>query len=401
MLTTSAITREALALFINENPFLRRMNRQYDDSFARAGAKIGAQLRIRLPNDYTVRHGPTAVPQSTNEQVTTLALATQSGVDLSFSSVDRTLSMDDFKTRVLRPAMNVLSGDVAKSVMVSSEQIPNMVRASGTGGATATPGLATYTAAGALLDLFSTPQNGRLLVEDPVSQSRAVAQFSTLFNSQSKIGTQYETGMIGNDVLGFDWLRDNTVIKHTTGNYGTPPTVAGANQTGSVITVSALAGPLNVGDIISFAGVNSVNRVTKQDNGTLAQFAVTAPVAGGATSIPIYPALTGVDSGGNTQPFQTVTASPANGAAVIPATNAGETYRKNFGFHPDAVTFVSADLDLPQGVHEAARVQFGGVSMRMITAYNITTDQWITRFDILYGYSWTRPEWGVIVCDML
>jgi hypothetical protein len=37
--------------------------------------------------------------------------------------------------------------------------------------------------------------------------------------------------------------------------------------------------------------VNAVNRVTKQTTGTLRQFVVTADVATGATSIPIYPAI--------------------------------------------------------------------------------------------------------------
>ena len=49
------------------------------------------------------------------------------------------------------------------------------------------------------------------------------------------------------------------------------------------------------------------------------------------------------------------------------------------------VTMATADLELPRGVHEAAREAFDGVSMRMVTAYNVSTDQFITRLDILYG----------------
>ena len=63
LLTINMITREAIELFKNSNEFLKNIDQQYDDSFARDGAKIGQSLRIRLPNDYTVSTGPAAQPQ--------------------------------------------------------------------------------------------------------------------------------------------------------------------------------------------------------------------------------------------------------------------------------------------------------------------------------------------------
>jgi hypothetical protein len=50
-------------------------------------------------------------------------------------------------------------------------------------------------------------------------------------------------------------------------------------------------------------------------------------------------------------------------------------------------------------VHEAARREYDGISMRMVTAYQIGTDQLGTRLDVIYGYRYVRPEWGVIVAD--
>ena len=58
LLTNSAITREAIEIFVNSNMFIRNIEHQFDPEFGKAGNKIGSQLRIRLPNDYTVRHGP-------------------------------------------------------------------------------------------------------------------------------------------------------------------------------------------------------------------------------------------------------------------------------------------------------------------------------------------------------
>ena len=82
-------------------------------------------------------------------------------------------------------------------------------------------------------------------------------------------------------------------------------------------------------------------------------------------------------------------------------TLASAVYRKNLAFSPDAVTLATADLEMPRGVHEAAREEFDGISMRMVTAYNIPTDQMITRLDVLYGYLWIRPEWVVAVGDAI
>jgi hypothetical protein len=242
---------------------------------------------------------------------------------------------------------------------------------------------------------MSAPRADRKVILDPLTQARTVSSLAGLFNPAAGISKQYATGQMTN-ALGFDWMMDQTVVKHTTGAYGTLATVNGGSQTGSTITVSALNGPLKKGDIISFAGVNSVNRITKVDTGQLAQFVVTADVAAAATSIPIYPALTP-----GAVAYATCTASPANGAAITVVSKASEQYRKNFVFLPQAATMVTADLELPRGVHEAARATLDGTSMRMVTAYNVSTDQFITRLDILYGYQWVRPEWACVVPDVI
>lgn len=396
LLTISMITRKALMLFRNSNSFIQSINRQYDDQYANGGAKIGSSLKIRLPNDYTIRTGPTAAVQDTVEQNTTLTIATQKGVDVSFSSADRALSLDDFGTRILQPMMNNLAGAVAVDVMSMSESTPNLIHAVDGSNNTITPTFTTWATANGVLNALGAPMGNRQVVVDPITEARTVGSFSGLFNNQEKIGKQYTTGRMGNNVLGFDWSMDQSVIQHTTGAYSTLGTVAGAGQSGSSVTTSALAGPLNKGDIISFAGVFAVNRTNKQSTGQLAQFAVTANVAGGATSIPIYPALTP-----GAVAYQTVTASPANGAAITVATKASEIYRKNLVYSPLAFTLATADLELPRGVHEAARENWDGIAMRMVSAYNISTDQFITRLDILYGYVMPRPEWAVVVADAL
>jgi hypothetical protein len=380
------------------------VDRQWQDEFGGpsvAGQKPGSTIQIRLPNDYVARSGPTAVPQSTVESTTALTVATQTGVDIAFSMAERTMSIQDYDVRVIQPAVNALVGNIASNIMLGAEAIPNLVHNVDGSNNTLTPTLTTWATAGALLDKLSTPRSQRRVVLDPITMARTVNSFSGLFNQQSKIGQQYETAMIKTDVLGMDWAQDPTVLTHTTGAYGALGTVSGASQTGSTITTSALAGPLKKGDIITFPGAFAVNRVTKTTTGQLAQFAVTADVAGGATSIPIYPALIPA-SGGNPVAYQTVTASPTAGGTIVCLTNASETYRNNFIFHPLAVTLAIVPMEMPtRGVVESYRESQDGVSIRLISFYDGINDQMITRLDVLYGWKWVRPEWACRVPDIL
>lgn len=410
LLTLDVITREALRLFINSNAFLRNVNRQYDDQFAREGAKIGQTLRIRLPNDYTVRTGRAALPQDTNEQQTILTVATQKGVDIAFASAERALSLDDYSERVLRPAMNNLSGAVATDMMTGlCNTVPSVSwngdLDEGATGTLATPDAGTALNAGARLDTYSCPGNDRRVMLSPFSQARVVKSLAGLFNPQRTISEQFETGALSEDTLGWDWFMDQTVTTFTTGTIGSGGiTVNGAGQTGTTLTVNALPSgtTLSAGDVIYIQNVLQVNRVTKASTGRPMQFVLTANAAAGATTLSIYPAIVQPytdDYGNPSTQYQTVVASPANGATVTLATPSGITVRKNLGFYRDAFTLATADLELPRGVHEASRAEWGGISMRAVTAYDVMTDQFITRLDILYGYVAPRPEWAVAILD--
>lgn len=396
ILTIDMITREALRLFINTNNFIRNLNRQYDSSFAQSGAKIGNQLRIRLPNDYTVREGAAAQPQATNEQRTTLVVADQRGVDVTFDTEERTMQMDDYAERVIAPMMNNLVSKVAQVIMNSSDGgICNYVQNVDGSNNVLSPTQSTVLSAGAALSDNSAPMLDRMIISDPWQDANMVSTLSGLFNPATTVSEQFRSGAMKN-ALGFDWMMDQTVIKHTTGTF-TAGTVAGANQTGNTLVTNAITGTLLTGDIITLAGVNAVNRATKATTGMSRQFVVTADASNGATSLSIYPAIT-PPVGGNDVQYQTVTASPANGAAITLVPNENSTYRQGFAFAPEAITMATADLYLPTGgIIEGFRETYAGVSMRMITDYVVGTDQVITRTDVLFGQKFLRPEWCCII----
>lgn len=376
------------------------MNINDDDQFAKTGAKIGTILRIRLPNDYTVADGPALSIQGTSEPSTTLTVATQRHVDVSFSSVDRTMKLDDYSDRILAPMVNNLAGNVAMEIMSGVEGgVSNLVANTDGSGAIISPTADTWLSAGAKLDVNSAQVADRKIVASPQTMARSVSSLSGLFNPAQDISRQFRNARIY-DALNFEWFQDQTSIVHTTGTFSSG-TVNGASQTGTTLTVNAITGTLKKGDIITLEGVNSVNRITKQDTGELAQFVVLADVSSGGTSITIYPAIT-PPSGGNAVQYQTVTASPADSADISLVTPASGKYRMNLAYARQAVTMVTADLEIPAGgIIEGARARKDGVSMRMISQYVIGTDESATRLDVLFGYKFVRPEWAVLVADKL
>lgn len=414
LLTPSMITKYSIKLFINSNLFIQNINRQYDDRFGVEGAKIGAQLRIRLPNDYTVTDGPGISLQDTVEQQTLLTVSFQRHVDVAFTTAERTLDIDDYAERILMPRVNVLAGNVAQTIMQGSEGgvcniSANVDSSNNILAVNSTP----YLNAGALLDDNSAPLMGtrgeRKVVNDPHTDARMSGALQGLFNPVAKISQQFETGTM-KQALGFSMFRDQTVIKHTSGTQASG-TLNGANQSGTTLTVTGLTGTLVQGDIITVAGCNAVNRVTKASTGQLRQFVVTANAAIGATTISIYPAL--IPALNQTpymqlpytpQQYQTVTAFPASNAAWTQFANASATYRKSIAYAPDMVTMVVAPLWMPpggKGVIEAARESMDDVSMRSLVSYLPGTDQAADRLDVLFGYLYIRPEWGSVVADIL
>ena len=115
ILTPTAVTREAIRVLHQKLNFVGSIDRQYDDSFAKEGAKIGDSLKIRMPNQYVVTTGKTLDVQDTAETSQTLTVATQKNVGMNFSSAELTLSLDDFSKRIIEPAMSVLAAKMSLS----------------------------------------------------------------------------------------------------------------------------------------------------------------------------------------------------------------------------------------------------------------------------------------------
>ena len=391
LLTISMITNEALRVLVNNLAFTNRVNRQYSSKFAIEGAKIGTVINARKPPRYVGRTGTAIGVEDATETQVPVTLTTQFGVDISFSSADLTLSISDFSNRFIKPAIATVANKIDFDGLQLFKTVANSVGNPGT-----TPNsLLTYLLAGVKLDDNSTPMDGeRSCIVNPLMQATIVDALKGLFQSSTEIKAQYEKGMMGT-AAGFDWYMDQNVGVATIGPQGGTPLVNGASQSGSSLIVdgftAAAASRLVKGDVFTIAGVFGVNPQNRQSTGALQQFVVTAAVssdAAGNATIPIFPAIT------LTGAFQTVTALPADNAALTVVGAANTVSPQGMAFHKDAFTFVSADLQLPRGVDMAARVSDPetGLSVRMVRQYVIATDQFPCRLDILYGWKELYPE---------
>lgn len=390
ILTPTAVTREALFVLHQNLNFVGNVNRQYDSSFAKSGAKIGDTLKIRLPNEYTVRTGATLQAQNTSETSVSLQVSTQKGVDINFTSAELTLDMQDFSERVLQPAMSVLAADIENDALSMYKDVYNEVSDVG----------ASLTIDGVLgsqdkLTESLAPLTMRSLNMPTKFNSDLVSASTSLFNDRTKVSNQYRSGLIGNDFFGYDKVFQNTMMPtHTTGtDDGTGDhKVGAANQTGSSITHgSEGTGTLLTGDIISFAGCNRCHPETKADTGELMQFVVTSDMSGTDTTVSISPSI--VTSGAR----QNVYASPTAGGAIwkresdeSTAIGASADYKIGLGYHRDAFAFATADLVMPEGVDFAARKVIDGISLRVVRQYDINNDNFPCRIDVMYGYKTLR-----------
>jgi hypothetical protein len=381
LLTATAVTRESLRVLHQKLSFVGNVNRQYDASFAKSGAKIGDSLKIRLPNQYSVRSGATLSAQDTTETSTTLQVATQKGVDLNFTSADLTMSLDDFSTRILEPAMSVLGAAIESDALSMRKEVYSQVN----NVAAAITFARVLEGRKKLVDSLAPAGiwNALLNTTDSVN---LVDALKGLFQDSKEVATQYRDGKMGRGA-GFDFSESthlSTQLRGSgNGGYLVNDTVASGD---SVVTVDTGTGTIKKGEVITFAGVNSVHAETKADSGVPQQFVVMADYAGGAGDISVSPAF--VSSGAT----QNVSALPADNAAIAIAGTASTNYGQSLLFHPDAFAFATADLVMPSGVDFARREVLDGISMRVVRQYDINADRFPTRIDVLYGFKTLRPQ---------
>ena len=387
------ITRKALEILENNLVITRNVNRQYDNSFANQGAKIGTTLRIRLPDRALVTDGAALQVQDDNEQFTTLTVSSQKHIGVNFTTAEMTMQLDDFADRVLKPRISQLAASIDADVANSFNSIYQSV---GTPGTTPSTSFALLQAQQKLNE-SAAGMNPRYLTVNPAANAGLIEGMKGLFNPVSTISAQFKNGMFGEGILGFDELAMSQSIKQfTTGTRTGAHSVTSTVTTQGATTIN-LTGTgtqtLRKGDVFTINNVFAVNPQTRESTGSLQQFVVTADVTasgGSYANVPISPAIYTSASA-----LATVDSFPQASATVTFLGAASSQFPQNLVYHKDAIAFATADLVMPSGVDMASRQVHNGISLRVVRQYDINNDRMPCRIDVLYGYSVIRPQMAV------
>jgi hypothetical protein len=383
LLTPSLITKETLVILENNLVAAGKVNRQFENQFV----KIGATLTVRKPNKFRVVSGPALQIQDITEPSSSITVSQQNHVDFQFSSTELTLTIEEYSERYCKPAAVEIANQLDYSVLTNFNQVFNQVGSAGSLPST----FASLAAVGQRMDEGAVPQDGRVLILNPAAYWSIANGLVGSFVTQ--VAAPALKGFLAN-IANFEIYMDQNLQQQTYGAQGGTPRVNGASQTGSSLVTNGwtagVAGLLNIGDVFTIAGVYAVNpKAPRASTGALQNFLVTATAAsdsGGNSTISIYPAIT--TSGA----YQTVTASPANLAAITVLGSASTSYFQNLAFVRDAFGLVCVPLELPGGVDFAAREMWKGISMRIVRAFDIFNDVTPCRIDILFGTATWYPE---------
>ena len=384
------VAREALRVAHEELKFLRTIDRQYDSTFAKTGAKQGDSLRIRNPNEFVRRQGSRIMDvQDITETTQSVTVATQDGVDIRFNSAEMSLALDDLSRRYIEPAVKTLVSGIEADVLQDITQgVGNLVGAAGT-----VPGTSGDTSmigqARARLNQFLAPMDNRCIQIDSDTMASIVNGNKAIFHDGPQVKEAFREGAYTRGA-GFDWYENERIYVHTNGSDHTTVTTNDTVIATGDQAITVAGGNFTKGSVLTFgttsdSGVYAVHPQTKDSYSFLKQFAATANgTTALALNVPYY----------STGPRQNVSRLPVTNKAVTFFGPASLAYKHALAYQKEFATFVTADLPLMDDAMKCVRRQQDGLSLRVWQASDIRNDEMLLRVDILYGWKLLRPEWG-------
>jgi hypothetical protein len=407
LLTIDMVTRAALEVAHEKLTFLGTIDRSYDDSFAQKGGKIGDTLRVRMPNQYTRRTGSRVMDvQDQAEASQTVTVATQDGVDMKFNSAELALSIEEFTSRYIEPAVSVMVAGVEGDVLADlTKSVYNLTGTAGTVVGSSSGDISAITNARAKLNQYLAPKDANRAIQfDSVTMGAIVNGNKALFHDGGQLKEAFREGFISRNAMA-DWYENEKTWTLTNSDdvAGEVDESAETNftQGSTTIHVDGLGTTIVKGMVFEWEGVYAVHPETKQVYSHLQQFVVTN-TSGSVTSneidITFSPAIYTTGAKQNvatsTGAALTWTAAGQDGKNIAFFGSASGSYRQNLMYHRDAFTFVTADLPLMADAESCVRRVKDGLSLRVWKGSDIRNDELLMRLDILYGWKALRPEWA-------
>lgn len=394
-ITTQLVSNTALAMFSNAAPFLMTGSRIYQDDFTSTGYKIGDTLQVRRQNNFVIGDGSTATPQSIIETVESITVAHQYHALVSYTVQDLSLRIEDFSRLFLQPAIQDIISKMERDICASSETELNFF--TGTAGTPINSFSSVDLAGAKLLEQgvnISSDAYLAMTVRDGTSlKSALLNQFTPVFNEE--IVRQSAIGHLSY----FDVFQSQNITRHVAGagpllHPGDTLTVNGTVSSGNTIVLAgATASVTNYflpGDLISIAGVFSVNPLSRASTGQNMQFVIQEPAnssGGGAITITVAPAIIS----DTLSPLQNVS-NPI--LTTSPVTVVG-SYNNNIAYPARALDIVCPPLYKLQVPYSSVAIDpETGLSLAVTQSGDILGYQNFMRIDVLCGFKW-HPQYAV------
>lgn len=399
VLTDDIIVKEALRRLKNNLVMAPLVYRDLEPRFAKKGDTIS----LKKPFKTKSASGRQLVKQPMIDQTIPFKISNQEHFGLEATSIDLTLSVEQFSERYLSSGIQQIANKIDRSI---SDALAKAYFSSGTPGTATTISDIHYGAA--YMSNVGVPDDGmRRCVINMLDSAAMSSEVRGLYN-ENMVKTSLQKGYMG-PIGNFEMYRTQNLPVHTVGDHAGTPLVNGAGQTGDELITDGWTASkgLNINDIFTINGVYEVNPVSRESTGRLQRFRVTETFAAdssGNAKIKISPSindgsLTTTDAEGTVlslAAYQNVSNAPAENAPITVIGTANTAYRRNFLFHKEAVALAMIDLKLPgsdTGVKGArARDPETGLSLTLVRDFDIYEQTEITRIDAVWGCDLIYPE---------
>lgn len=398
-LTPSVFAQEGLMQLENELILGNKVNTDYSKEFA----MVGDTVSIRRPTQYLGQEDDLDVSSYREDIVqgkTTVTMNKTVTIPIDIGAIDATLSFDRVQEDVIRPAVIRMRDKIETEL---AALYTNAYWFDGTPGTVP----ATFKAlggVGAIMTDGGVPQADRFAVHGTDAALELADGLKGVY-VQDKAKSAFEEAKIGR-YAGFDNFESVHAPTHTVGVATGTPLVNGATQNVTYAAskdswsqtlntdgwTNSTTGILKAGDVITIAGVFAVNPISKQSTGRLQTFTVLADADSGASTGPsaltISPPM--ITSGA----YQTVTAAPADNAAITVKTGTGGTsYKQSLLMHPKAFSLVTRPLKIASNAGVKTSTKSGNkVTISCTEFVNGDTLAHTMRFDMLFGVKCTDPR---------
>lgn len=388
-ITTDLVSNTALAMFANNAPFVMTASRIYQDDFVSSGYKIGDTLQVRRQNHFIVGDGSVATPQSIIETVESIVVAHQYHALIAYTIQDLSLRIEDFSRLFIAPAIQEVITQMEKDIASAAEQDLNFF--SGTAGVAINSFTTVDTAGAKLLEQgvnIASDAYLAMTVRDGSSLKGALLNnFTPVFNEDI-----VRSSAIGH-LSYFDIFQSQNIKHHIAGagprlHASDTLLTNGAVSSGSTLILDGATISITdyfvVGDVISIAGVQSVNPVGRASTGQDMQFVVTANAASdGAGNITILVSPSIISDASN--PNRNVSNAIPNNAAITMV-----------GSHNVNVAYPSRGLDIVCPPLYKLQVPYASVAIDPETGLSLAVTQTgdilgyqnYMRLDLLCGFKW-------------